>query len=67
MNNNEEIIILEVYNDFTNAQFAQIKLRDEEVESFLEDENVVGVNPLGGVELKIFARDLLKAKEIISK
>ena len=66
MNDKREIIILQVFNDSVNAQFAKSKLEENGIESFLEEENIVGINPLGGVELKIFADDLIKAQEIIS-
>ena len=65
MNDKREIIILQVFNDSVNAQFAKSKLEENGIESFLEEENIVGINPLGGVELKIFADDFKKALEII--
>ncbi len=49
------------------ASIVQNKLREEGIDSFLVDENVVGLNPLGGVEVKIFSRDLKTAKKILSE
>jgi len=64
--NEDEIVVLEIFNDSLAAGFAQDKLREEGIESFLSDENVVGLNPLGGIELKIFSNDLERAKKILA-
>jgi predicted house-cleaning noncanonical NTP pyrophosphatase (MazG superfamily) len=65
--NKDDIVVLKIFNDSFAANLAQNKLQEEGIESFLVDENVVGLNPLGGVELKIFSRDLEKAKKILSE
>ena len=65
--NKDEIVVLKIFNDSLAANFAQNKLQEEGIESFQTDENVVGLNPLGGIELKIFSRDLIKAKVILSE
>ena len=65
--NKDETVVLKIFNDSLTASFAQNKLREEEIESFLVDENVVGLNPLGGIELKVFSRDLKKAEKILSE
>ena len=64
--NKDEIVVLEIFNDSLTAGFAQNKLKEEGIESFLADENVVGLNPLGGIELKIFSHDLERAKKILA-
>lgn len=63
--NTDSIIVLKVFNDYADATFAQSKLTEAGIESFLEDENVAGLNPLGGVELKIFAKDVARATGIL--
>jgi len=63
--NEDEIVVLEIYNDTVAAGFAQSKLQEAGIESFLQDENVVGLNPLGGIELKIFSKDAEKARQVI--
>jgi hypothetical protein len=65
--NDDEIVVLEIFNDSLAAGFAQNKLKEEGIESFLADENVIGLNPLGGIELKIFSNDLKRAKEILGR
>jgi hypothetical protein len=65
--NKDDIVVLKTFNDSLAANFAQNKLREKGIDSFLADENVVGLNPLGGIEVKIFSRDLQKAKRILSE
>jgi Putative prokaryotic signal transducing protein len=65
--NEDEIVVLKVFNDLLTAGFAQNKLKEEGIEAFLADENVVGLNPLGGIELKIFLKDMERAKEILAR
>ncbi len=62
----DETVVLQVFNDILSASLAQSKLQEAGVESFLLDENVVGLNPLGGVELKIFSKDVELAKKVLS-
>lgn len=64
-NDKEETVILQVYNDAASAAFDKAKLAEKNIESFLLDENPVGFNPLGGIELKVFAKDLERAKDIL--
>ena len=64
--NTEETIILEVYNDQAEAQAARAKLEEYGISTIILDENAVGLNPLGGIELMIFAKDAERAKEILA-
>ena len=66
-NKTGHIVVFKVYNDYADAGFAQVKLREAGIESFLEDENVVGLNPLGGVELKIFEKDTQAANQVMAE
>jgi hypothetical protein len=59
------IITIYTFKDLLEASFAQSKLKSNMIESFLEDGNIIGLNPLGGVELKIFAKDIEKVKDIL--
>ncbi len=61
----DKIIVLQTFNDIVEATLAQDKLKENGINSFLEDENPVGLNPLGGVELKIFLNDKEKAEKFI--
>ena len=63
----DHTIVLSVYNDMVEANVAQEKLKDHGIDSFLENENVMGLNPLGGIELKIFSKDKEAAQKILSE
>lgn len=62
----EKTIILHTYNDMLEAKMIQDKLAENGIESFLNDENVMGLDPVGGVELRIFEKDAAAAQKIIS-
>ena len=49
------------------AGVAQEKLKANGIDSFLENENVMGLNPLGGIELKIFSKDKEAAEKVLSE
>jgi hypothetical protein len=62
----DHTIVLSVYNDIVEANVAQEKLKANGIDSFLEDENVMGLNPLGGIELRIFSKDKEAAEKILA-
>ncbi|OQP61718.1 hypothetical protein A3860_31120 [Niastella vici] len=59
-------IVLCTFNDTLEATFVQEKLKANGIDSFLENENPIGLNPLGGIELKIFAKDKERAEIILA-
>ncbi len=63
--NTDELVVLEFFNNTIEASIYQNKLQEAGIESILVDENVIGLNPFGGVALKIFAKDMDKAKNIL--
>jgi hypothetical protein len=63
----DKTILLHTYNDLQEAQMIQDKLKENGVESYLENENVMGLNPVGGVELRIFEKDIEIAEKIIAE
>jgi len=63
----DTIITLHTYYDALEAALAQDKLRENGIQSFIENENVTGLNPLGGIELKVFSKDLEEAELIIKQ
>ena len=65
--NEDETIVLKIFTDSLAAGLAKSKLEEEGIESFLVDENVMGLNPLGGVELKIFSKDMENATKALLK
>ncbi len=62
----DKTIILHTYNDTLEAKMIQDKLKENGIASFLNDENVMGLDPVGGVELKIFEKDKEAAEKIIA-
>ncbi|MEO7982806.1 MAG: DUF2007 domain-containing protein [Bacteroidota bacterium] len=62
----DKTIVLHTYSDITEAQMIQDKLKENSIESFLNDENVMGLDPVGGVELKIFEKDKVAAEKVIA-
>jgi len=61
----DKTIVLHNYNDLQEAKMIQDKLKENGISSFLNDENVMGLDPVGGVELKIFEKDKDAAEKII--
>jgi hypothetical protein len=61
----DKTIILHTYNDVTEAKMMQEKLQEKGIPSFLKEENVLGLDPVGGVELKIFEKNKEAALQII--
>lgn len=60
-----ELVVVEVYRDAFQAGIAQDLLKENNITSFLEEENILGLNPAGGVEVKVRAKDFLVAKNIL--
>ena len=63
----DHTIVIAIYNDIVEANVAQEKLKENGIDSFLENENVMGLNPLGGIELKIFSKDKEAAEKILTQ
>ena len=63
----DHTIILHTYNDMLEAKMIQDKLKEHGIESFLNDENLMGLDPVGGAELKIFEKDKEAAEKIINQ
>jgi len=61
----DKTITLHTYIDLTEAKIMQDKLKENGIDSFLNDENVMGLDPVGGVELRIFETDKIKAEKIL--
>ncbi len=64
--NQDQTVHLYTYDDILLANLAQEKLKTGGIESFLAHENVAGLNPIGGVELKVFLKDKEAAENIIA-
>lgn len=64
--NNKELVTVKSFENSFSANLAGDKLKEFQINSFIEEQNVIGLNPLGEVELKVDVKDLKKAKEILS-
>ena len=53
----DKIIVLRTFSDLMEAKAMQNKLNENGITSSLTDENVLGMDPIAGVELKIFEKD----------
>jgi len=62
----DKTMVLQIFNEITQAAIAQDKLKTAGIASFVENENPIGLNPLGGIELKIFEKDKEQAEKIIA-
>jgi hypothetical protein len=67
----DKIITFENYYDVMLAHIVRTKLEDNGIPCFIADENTLTANPLynqavGGIKLKIFARDLEKCRAILA-
>lgn len=67
----EQIITFETYYDPMLAQIVRTRLEDSGIPCFVADENLGTLYPaynsaIGGIKLKIFARDLEKCKAILT-
>ncbi len=61
----DKTIVLHTYTDPLEARMIQDKLKENGIESFLNDENLLGLDPVGGVELKIFEKDREAAQKVL--
>ena len=66
MKETERTVTLHIYADITQAKIMQDRLKEKGINSFLNDENVLGMDPIGGVELKVFEDDKNAAERILS-
>lgn len=63
----DKIITLYTFSDILEATLAKDALKTNGIESFLEDETSSGINPMSGVELKVFSKDKEEADTIIEE
>ena len=63
----DSTILLYTYNDTIEANLIREKLKAAGIDSFIENEDVVGFNPAGGIKVKIFSKDQEAAEKIINE
>jgi len=65
--NEERTITLHIYTDAMQAQIMQEKLKARGIDGFINDKNVLGMDPIAGVELKVFEKDKVEAEKILKE
>jgi hypothetical protein len=63
----ESTILLYTYSDVLEANIVRDKLKAAGIDSFTENEDVIGFTPGAGIKVKIFSKDLEAAEKIISE
>lgn len=63
----DQTIVLHTYTDMLEAKMIQDKLQAKGIQSFLANENVMGLDPVGGAELKIFEKDKEEALKAMTE
>ncbi len=66
MKAHEKTIVLHTYPDMYEAAIMLELLKESGIDSFLNDENVMGIDPVGGTELRIFEKDKDAAENILA-
>jgi hypothetical protein len=72
MEKEDDIVTFETYYDPMLAHIVRTKLESNNIPCFLADEGMIGVIPiynqaLGGIKIKVFARDIEKCKALIAE
>ncbi len=62
----DNAIVLHVYGDMLEAKMIQDLLKEHGIDSFLNDENVLGMDPIGGTELRILEKDREAAEKVMA-
>lgn len=62
----ENTIVLHIYNSLQEATIALDQLKANGINAYLLEENVMGLDPVGGTELRIFEKDIAAAKAILA-
>ena len=62
----ENTVVLHTYNNLQEATIAIDKLKANGLNAYLQEENVMGLDPIGGTELRIFEKDRAAAEEILA-
>ena len=61
----DKTIVLQTFSDLMEAKAMQNKLEEHGITTSLTDENVLGLDPVSGIELKIFEKDKEAALKLI--
>jgi len=62
----DAIVVVQTYSDIAAAVSAKEKLEEAGITATIDDMDVVGMTPLAGTAVKIFSKDLEKAKQVLA-
>jgi hypothetical protein len=62
----DNTIVLHTYNSLQEATIALDLLKENGIAGYLLEENVMGLDPVGGTELRIFEEDRTAAEKILA-
>lgn len=62
---NDDTVTVATYNDISEAGGAKAKLEAEGIDTFFVEQDVLGLDPVAGVQVRVFAADLDKARRIL--
>lgn len=60
----DKTITLVTLSDLMEATILRDKLMEAGISAFLNDENTIGLDPVSGIEVKIFEKDIEAAKQL---
>lgn len=60
----DKTITLVTLSDLMEATILRDKLIEAGIPAFLNDENTIGLDPVSGIEVKIFEKDIEAAKQL---
>ncbi len=63
----DKTIVLQTFSDLMEAKALQNKLEEHGITSSLTDENVLGMDPIAGIEVKIFEKDKEAALKLVDQ
>ncbi|HQW83482.1 MAG TPA: DUF2007 domain-containing protein [Ferruginibacter sp.] len=61
----DKTITLITFSDLMEATILRDKLIEAGISAFLNDENTIGLDPISGIEVKIFEKDIEAAKQLL--
>ena len=61
----EKTIVVHTYQGLQEASMALDKLENSGIKGFLKNENVMGLDPVGGTEVHIFEKDMDAAVSLL--
>lgn len=65
LHNQDEIVVLKTCSNIAEAVTIKEQLEEAGITATIDDMDVAGMSPLAGIEVKIFLKDLAKARQLL--